>query len=62
MHNSRLNDSRFATRMKAEGVYAEMIREMFQLAKRKVGITQRAPVLTATLFRRAADRQGSLFE
>jgi DNA repair photolyase len=62
MHSGRLNDSRFATRMKGEGVFAEMIREMFQLAKRKVGITQRAPELSIASFRRAGDGQGRLFD
>jgi hypothetical protein len=38
--------------MKAEEVYAEMIREMFQLAKRKVGIARRAIYPSAVSFRR----------
>jgi DNA repair photolyase len=62
MRGGRLNDSRFGSRMKGQGVFADMIREMFRLASRKAGVTKRSPELSTASFRRPIDAQRSLFE
>jgi DNA repair photolyase len=62
IRGGRLNDSRFVSRMKGEGVFAEMIRELFRLASRKAGVTKRSPELSTAAFRRPEGAQKSLFE
>jgi DNA repair photolyase len=62
IRGGRLNDSRFGSRMKGEGVFADMIREMFRLASRKAGVSKRTPELSTASFRRPTDAQRSLFE
>jgi DNA repair photolyase len=57
----KLNDARFGSRMKGEGAFAEMIREMFLLARRRVGIGAHPPKLSTASFRRPGE-QPSLFD
>jgi len=61
MRGGKLNDPNFATRMRGEGIYAEQMRELFQLAQKRSGITRRWPKLTTEHFRRPAKDQLSLF-
>lgn len=61
IRGGRLNDPRFASRMKGEGVFAEQIRAMFSLACRKAGIEDRGPNLSTAAFRRLPGAQLSLF-
>ena len=56
MRGGRLNDSRFGSRMKGQGVFADMIREMFRLASRKAGVAKRSPELSTASFRRPHGR------
>ncbi len=51
----RLNDARWATRIKGEGVFAEQIASLFQMSCRKYGIGPR-PELCTTAFRRAREQ------
>jgi DNA repair photolyase len=60
IRSGKLNDSRFGVRMRGEGQIADAIHELFDLAKRKAGITKREPELSTTSFRPPGDQQ-SLF-
>lgn len=40
MRGGKLNDANFVSRMRGEGVWAEQLKTMFDLAKRKAGLTQ----------------------
>ncbi|MGI9115410.1 MAG: PA0069 family radical SAM protein [Chthoniobacterales bacterium] len=51
----RLNDARWATRIKGEGIFAEQIASLFQMSCRKYGIGPR-PELCTTAFRRAREQ------
>ncbi|MEZ4215835.1 MAG: PA0069 family radical SAM protein [Myxococcota bacterium] len=55
-----LSDPRFGTRMRGEGLYAEQIRALFELHRRRAGLDAPPPALSAAHFRRPADRQLSL--
>ncbi len=62
IRGGRLNDPRFGSRMKGEGIFAEQTADLFALACRRAGIAERdLPLLTAA-FRRPAGAQPSLFE
>lgn len=52
----KLNDPRFGHRMRGQGVYAELIRERFRLAKQRWGLDQRLPKLRIDLFERPEDQ------
>ena len=57
-----LNDPRFGSRMKGEGIFADTIADVFKLACRKSGIEGRSPQLSTASFRRPGGEQGQLFE
>lgn len=57
-----LNDPRFSSRMKGEGIFAEQIAAMFSLACRKAGIAGNGPELTTDNFINNRNRQLSLFQ
>jgi len=64
MRGGKDNDARFGSRMRGEGEFAQLIRQRFQLACRKHGITRgRDIVLDRSKFAppRAASPQGELF-
>ena len=61
IRGGKLNDPNFKSRMRGEGVYAEQMAKLFELARRKSGITQRWPKLTTEHFRRPGRDQLSLF-
>lgn len=60
MRAGRDNDSRFGTRMKGEGVFAQMIRSRVRLKARQLGLQNERPPLRTDLFVRPGE-QGSLF-
>jgi len=62
IRGGRLNDSNFTTRMRGEGIYADEMAKLFQLALKKAGINKRWPELTTEYFRRAGTGQLSLFD
>ena len=62
LRGGKLNDPRFNSRMRGEGVYAEQIRGMFALACRVAGIEGRRPSLSAESFRRPVEGQYRLFD
>ncbi|HEY8683460.1 MAG TPA: radical SAM protein, partial [Rhodanobacter sp.] len=64
MHGGRDYDSNFATRMRGQGVFADLLRRRFELACRKHGYAQsRELTLDTTQFQppRKPSPQGELF-
>lgn len=57
----RLNDSRFGSRMRGRGAFADLIKDIFELARHKAGIAGRGPTLSTAAFRRPGS-QPLLFE
>lgn len=62
MRAGKLNDSEFGSRMRGEGVFADQIKEMFRLARRKAGLDGPGPNLSTAAFRRPAEGQFMLFD
>lgn len=63
VRGGRLNDPRFSSRMRGDGPYAEHIRSMFEVARRRAGLDGRGPALSVEAFRRpSAGGQGDLFD
>ncbi len=56
----RLNDPDFGTRMRGTGKYAEQIRQLFEVSRRKAGLEKEMPKLSTEHFRRPgrADQLG----
>ncbi|HSM07618.1 MAG TPA: PA0069 family radical SAM protein [Gemmatimonadota bacterium] len=62
VRSGRLNDPRFRSRMRGEGPYAEQIRSMFEIARRRHGLDRRGePLSTAAFRRQTPGGQGDLF-
>jgi DNA repair photolyase len=61
IRGGKLNDPRFVSRMKGEGIFAEQIAGLFSLACRGAGIRGRGPSLSTASFRRPTGPQLSLF-
>jgi DNA repair photolyase len=61
LRGGRLNDSRFGTRGRGEGVFARQIRDLFHAAARRNGLDGRGPELSAAAFRRPGGDQLGLF-
>jgi DNA repair photolyase len=55
------NDPRFGTRMRGEGPLAERIGDLFRISRRRAGLAERGPQLSAGEFRRGGARQLALF-
>ena len=62
IRGGKLNDGNFNTRMVGEGIFAEQIRTMFELARRKAGIPEEGPALSKEAFRRPRGPQLTLWE
>jgi DNA repair photolyase len=60
IRGGKLNDPRFGSRMTGEGVFAEQISQMFDVARRKAGISEDGPELSAAAFRRPEGAQLAL--
>ena len=61
MRGGKLNDGNFHTRMQGQGVFAEQMDAMFELAKRKAGLDKPAPKLSPDAFRRPPGPQMTLW-
>jgi DNA repair photolyase len=61
MHNGKLYDSEFGTRMRGTGVHADNIADMFMLYKKRYGLNKRTPLSTEHFRRGARNDQLSLF-
>jgi DNA repair photolyase len=60
LRGGRMNDPRFGSRMRGEGIYADQIQTTFQTFRRKHGLDQPLPELSTAAFRRPGE-QMSLF-
>jgi DNA repair photolyase len=60
MRGGKLNDSRWGTRMSGEGIFADQIEQMFEVARRKTGIPHCNNELSTAAFRRPPGAQLSL--
>ena len=56
MRGGNLNDGRFGNRMRGEGVFAEQVKTMFELARRKNGLGNRRLSLSTAAFRRPKEQ------
>ncbi len=61
MRGGRLYDNSFGRRMRGEGLFAEQIETLFDVARRKAGLAGHGPELSATAFRRPGGAQMCLF-
>jgi DNA repair photolyase len=61
IRGGKLNDPNFTSRMRGEGIYAEQMAKLFQLARKKSGIAERWPKFTTEHFRRPGIDQLKLF-
>jgi len=57
IRGGKLNDPRFGSRMRGEGIFAEQIAQMFRVARRKVGIPENGPEVSTAHFRRPGGKQ-----
>jgi DNA repair photolyase len=62
LRNGRLNDPRFVSRMRGQGLFAEQIADLFSVACRKAGIADKSPSLSIAAFRRPLMSQLPLFD
>jgi DNA repair photolyase len=60
-HGGKVNDSRFGIRMRGEGQFAEMIRDLFYASTQKYMKDNQFPELDLTLFKRPGNGQLQLF-
>jgi DNA repair photolyase len=61
LRGGSLNDARFGSRMKGEGVLAQAIRDLFKLACSMAGILGRGPKLSTAAFRRPGETPSMLY-
>ena len=61
MRDGKLNDPKFGSRMRGNGIFADQIDALFDVAVRKAGIAGNRPDLSTAAFRRPAGSQLSLF-
>jgi DNA repair photolyase len=61
IRGGRLDDPRFHARMRGSGVFADQIRAMFHLARRRAGLSEAPLPLRVDAFRRPPNPQLSLF-
>jgi DNA repair photolyase len=60
IRGGKLNDARFGSRMRGEGIFADQISQMFHIARRKAGLAEEAPDLSTAAFRRPEGPQLAL--
>jgi DNA repair photolyase len=51
LRSGRLNDPRFGSRMRGEGIFAEQLEQMFRVASRKAGFEENRWELSTAAFR-----------
>jgi len=61
LRGGKLYHSQWGTRMRGEGIFAEQMAQMFEVARRKAGFGDRFSDLSTAAFRRAGDHQLALF-
>jgi DNA repair photolyase len=60
IRGGKLNDPRFGSRMRGEGIFADQISQLFQVACRKADLPKDGPQLSTAAFQRPADAQLAL--
>lgn len=60
MRGGKLNDSRFGSRMRGEGIFADQMRALLHAARRKAGMDGSRTVLSTAAFRRPRDQRGQM--
>ncbi len=61
LREGKLNDSQFGSRMRGQGIFADQIEALFDVACRKAGVLGNSPDLSTAAFRPLAGKQLSLF-
>jgi DNA repair photolyase len=61
IRGGKLNDANFGSRMRGQGVWAEQLKSIFTLAKRRCGLDNPFPTLSTTQFRRSPNAQLQLW-
>ncbi len=61
VRGGRLNDTRFGTRMSGEGVFAQQVRRLFEISRRKHGLGHEQRDLSTARYRNPAGRQLDFF-
>src|SRR5215217_3999202 len=63
MRGGKLNDARFGSRMRGEGIFADQISQLFELSRRRAGLEgRRFPRLSTAAFLGPGEMQPSLFD
>lgn len=57
VRGGKFNDSRFGSRMRGEGIFADQLSQIFHVACRKVGLAEDGPELSTAAFRRPGGPQ-----
>jgi hypothetical protein len=60
IRGGKLNDARFGSRTRGEGIFADQISQKFHIVRRKAGLAEEAPELSAAAFRRPEGPQLAL--
>ncbi len=61
LRGGRLNDPRFGSRMRGEGIFAQQLRALFESSLRRYGLEKRRLELSTAAFRRPGGQQLDLF-
>ncbi len=56
LRGGQLNDARFGQRMRGSGVFAQQVRDLFEIARKKAGLDTRGLALSTAAFRRPGDQ------
>ncbi len=62
LRGGKLYESRFGKRMRGEGAWADLLRNLFGMTCRKLGLNRTSPELSTAAFRRPGPVQKTLFE
>ncbi len=62
LRGGELYKSDFATRMRGEGVWADLFQQQFRLHRTRLGFQSMMPAISAAAFRRPGMQQGMLFD
>ncbi len=61
LRGGKLNDSNFVSRMRGEGVWAEQLKNVFEVARRRAGLDKPFPKISSEAFKRPPKPQLELF-
>ena len=60
--DGKLNETRFGSRMRGEGEWADVFSAFFKLQRKRIGMLESRPMLSAAAFRRPRPVQRTLFD